>query len=622
MRMRKVPAVVLTVLMLVGAMAAALPAFAATSEFDGTTSDTGIDLVITEVLINSSTHNSLLDDQVASGSVAVTSSPDAFDYIEIYNAGDKAVNMYDYSILSAPSVPFATGKVSTGLKADSAQYEFTNKNILVPLSIHNDNPSAMAPAGSLQTAYSNVCENPGAAAAILQPGQFCVIWFWTGDTDKVCKELGYSVGAGADGDDRYFPYFRNYYNIADDVLVLATNGKSGSATTDKFAGLGHNRTIALCYEKRAAEGEGDKYAGAWQLGTLAVSVDANGKKLDPRIVCMADWRTGNAVGIVTTDNLDDNAAYYVPANCTPHLYNTNATNAQPKNEDGTAKPPIVKKNYYEIDYVKSFKEVAMVTFTDNPSPGSMPAWQWAYIDAEETVAGEGVVAHGLPVTERKAWNKADLEITTLIGEGKLDAAQKDDATKTRFDEIMLGYVTDWTTNTRMAAEYEFVGAKNIKDTNGRLKVTVAEGEKSWAVAGVEDLVAKKAAQIEDGETGVTETKKDYSANFVDREVLEQRHAAKKGKGNKNEGGLPIWALILIIVGGVLLVGGGVVVAIILIKKKNKPVAADDVAAEGEVEVIDETAATEEAPVEEAAEEVAVEEAVVEEATEATEETQE
>ena len=84
--------------------------------------------------------------------------------------------------------------------------------------------------------------------------------------------------------------------------------------------------------------------------------------------------------------------------------------------------------------------------------------------------------------------------------------------------------------------------------------------------------------------------------FVSRAELEERHKLKE-KAKKEEKGLPIWALILIIVGGVVLVAGIAVVVIIIIKKKNRPVAADDVAAEGEVQVVDETQETEaEAPV--------------------------
>ena len=53
--------------------------------------------------------------------------------------------------------------------------------------------------------------------------------------------------------------------------------------------------------------------------------------------------------------------------------------------------------------------------------------------------------------------------------------------------------------------------------------------------------------------------------------------------------LATWGLILIIAGAAIAVAGIAVAVIMVVKSKNKPVAADDVAAEGEIQVIDETA---------------------------------
>ena len=77
----------------------------------------------------------------------------------------------------------------------------------------------------------------------------------------------------------------------------------------------------------------------------------------------------------------------------------------------------------------------------------------------------------------------------------------------------------------------------------------------------------------------------------DRSELGQLGTNKKDPTVVDEGGVNI-VLIIIIVAAVLVVAAAAVVVIIVIKKKNKPVALDDVATEGEVEIIDETAAPE------------------------------
>jgi hypothetical protein len=284
-----------------------------------------------------------------------------------------------------------------------------------------------------------------------------------------------------------------------------------------------------------------------------------GGSLNPNILTMFEYSTNTGAGIPTTDNMDDVAATYVPSNCSPDLYNANQ--AKIVGESWVDKPDYVQISDATVSlgmkYVRSYKECAVVTYTEEPTPGDMPAWQWYYIQPGT------VGSHSLKAKEEAAFAAAA---------GDMD----------KFNAAMTNIVTDWMTNTA------------IKDENGRL---LAEGSAAtnWPAKAKAQFLIDYAAEITEQEDNA-EVKKNYAEGFVKREVLEQRHANKKTNNSNKKEGLPVWALILIIVGGVVAVAG-VAVVVILVVKKKKPVAGDDVAAEGEIQVIDETAADAEAPVE-------------------------
>ena len=548
--MRKILAVLLAVMMLAGVVCA-LPTSAAAnvSEFDKTTSTDTMDLVVTEVLINSKTGQDSLDNVQEAGSVSKFSSPDAFDYIEIYNRGTTSINLYSLQILSANSKDFTgTSNQSTQQQNEDNKYLFKFQNLLVPGSIH-DEGAGNAASGSL--GEYNACVNP--ATAVLQPGQIAVIWFWTSATDQLCNKLGQTdtpVGTqwstDLDPASRYFPYFRNYYGIADDVLVVATNAKAskptGSSSADVFNDLRNGYTYAFV-------------KNSYNFGTKCYNPTTG---LNPNILTMFEYSTNTGAGIPTTDNMDDVAATYLPSNCSPDLYNANQ--AKIVGESWVDKADYVQISDSTVSmgmkYVRSYRECAVVTYTEEPTPGSMPAWQWFYV--QPGTVGSGANAHSLKAKEEAVFTAA--------------------ADKAAFDAAMSKIITDWMSNTA------------IKDTNGRL-LAAGDGAENWPAKAKAQFLTDYVAEITEQEDNA-ETKKDYAAGFVDRAVLEQRHAAKKKTTNKGNDSLPGWAWILIIVGGVV-VAAGVAVVVIIIVKKKKPVATDDVASEN-VQVMDETA---EVPVE-------------------------
>ena len=522
--MRKLLAVLLAAIMLVGALAALPVGAAATagvSEFDNTSAaDETPKLLITEILIDSKTGDDTLDDQVKEGDVATWFSPDAFDYIEIYNPSNEPVDLYDYAIARSQDRNF----FATPDKSVTAA-QFTGHVALgnYALTNHPDAP------GAGFNAIRDHVANP--EFAVLKPGEFAVIWFYGADTMKLTEKVG-MIGA----DD-----FRRHYSMPENTMVIAVPAIKGNGTAFDLA---PNYTYALVeksfnFAGKAVEDPWTPYAS-----------------LNEKVVCMFDYILKNAVGIYSSANMDDMAAYYVPANCKPEALNAVNWKACVTDEEKAAYVEL--NDYVEAQYTQTYRSGAILSYAEVPTPGTMPAWQWAYVDpvGETVTTFDGEFTHGLQALSEAA-----------EGDG--------------YESIMAALVSDWDTNTLIKKD-------------GKLDVTVTDGKVAWSTACVNALVTEKADAIT-GEGNSQEDKIDYSKNFVSRDELEKRHNLKD-KGKKEEKGMPIWALILIIVGGVVLVAGIAVVVIIIIKKKNRPVAADDVAAEGEIQVVDETQANEtEAP---------------------------
>ncbi len=609
--MRKFLAALLAVMMIASVFAAmpimAEEAAARTSKFDGTKSDEAMNgLIITEILVNSKA-GTQRDDQPSGESAAVFSSPDAMDYIEVYNAGDEPVNMFNYVILSAPYRDFTGESKDSGSNTATTPYKFTYMNTIKTGDIHSTANGAKA---DVKT-YNNSCSNySDTSYGQINPGEIAIIWYWNTATDTACSDLGYSVGAMREGDERTFPYFRDYHRMDSETKIFVTNAKVSNTQVDQFHTLEYNYVYALAdksYKFEDAAITVQKVAGGSETRTLS-----------SKISCMASYSTYNGVGIVTTQNMDDVSAYYVPSACAPDLVNENAKKvAELEKTEYKA-----VADYVEADCALSYRETAIISFTEEPSPGSMPSWQWKYIETGANLnhnpdpdPGEDEsFGYGLPYIDQMAWARAEAKVAAMVdpdnhgeklpgitgvkdeltGDKNMTTEAQAAKTKELYNKLMDCYVSDWLDANGDVANALIVGE------DGRLITTKTGEAYNWVAKADEYMKESYLASIsQNTNTGYTEAKKDYSAGFVDRE-----EQYEKWFGNKNVavGGnnLPLWLLIVIIAGGVLLVGGIVVVVIIVIKKKNKPVAADDVAAEGEIQVIDETAEnTDEAPVEEA-----------------------
>lgn len=521
--MRKFLAVLMAALMLVSA---ALPVFAS-EDGDWTTANDGtavgdaeaLGLIITEYMCASKAPN--VGIEWDEGTI-----DQGFQYIELYNKGDKPVDLYNVGIALSDNQTNGGQSVNNW----ETYHNFQKVMYFEPGNIYQQ---ATDVSSSLS---NNEAINPDNAT--LQPGQLAVVWFWTDVTDQVMdaykalgannKSFGTPVQEGSSL--TYYKGFRDYYNIPADALVIAVYaGTDGTGSNSPY-------NVDKVEDNGTAFGDtGDKIEGSdrfrlnWEVSMKFALLDATNGKLkrstdtlrkfaaftpadpvmgtqdtyDPAVLCMWDWGVGTG-GIAL--NLGKSTSY-VPANISPDLYNYEAkmllSQAEQANFVGAA-------NYYEIGVVPGFKELAPVSANDDPTPGRMADWQWAMIAPNsDYVAGK---LNGATV---EAWCAAAIETYCKDATKDIGAGSADDSR----DEEGLDY--DFTVD---------------RDNLGNNKQNAI-----W----VEDPV-------------------------------------------EEEEGFPVWALILIIVGGVVLLGAAAVVVIIVIKKKNKPVAADDVAAEGDVEVIDET----------------------------------
>ncbi len=489
-----------------------------TSKFDGTQSDEAMNgLIITEILVNSKS-GTMRDDTPTGESAAVFSSPDAMDYIEVYNAGDEPVNMFNYVILSAPYRDFTGESKDSGSNTATTPYKFTYMNTIKTGDIHSTANGAKA---DVKT-YNNACSNYNDINyGVVNPGEIAVIWYWSAATDTACSDLGYSIGAMREGDERTFPYFRDYYGMDSETKIFVTNAKVSNTQVDQFQTLEYNYVYALAdksYKFEDAAITVQKVAGGGETRTLS-----------NKIACMASYTTYNGVGIVTTQNMDEMSAYYVPSACAPDLVNENAKKVA-ELEDKLADYKACA-DYVEADCAFSYRETAIISFTEEPSPGGMPSWQWQYIEAGANLnhnpdpdPGEDVsFGYGLPYIDQMAWARAEAKVAEMVDPdnngkklpgitgakdeltGNKDMAVEAQAAKTKelYNKLMDCYISDWLNANGDAENTLIVGA------DGRLITTKTDETYDWIAKADEYMNQKYLITLSNGNVGFVETKKDY-----------------------------------------------------------------------------------------------------------------
>ena len=198
--MRKFLAAILAVMMIMATLAV-LPVSAEDevvykSPFDGTDASyaDSMPLVITEVMSN--TTASVYEEGTPNYSA------NAFQYIEVYNKGDEAINLYDLALVRG------LNKISTDPWESQRKFLETTGGKGVKLSLN--------PGNIYEDAYGasgNVAVNqPG--TCYVEPGEFAIIWFWNDSSNSVSNTFGASLGqtkADAEGKPVFHYYFREHY---------------------------------------------------------------------------------------------------------------------------------------------------------------------------------------------------------------------------------------------------------------------------------------------------------------------------------------------------------------------------------------------------------------------------
>ena len=200
--------------------------------------------------------------------------------------------------------------------------------------------------------------------------------------------------------------------------------------------------------------------------------------------------------------------------------------------------------------------------------GSMPSYQWRYVD------------------EQAMLDKVGDYDKSIDGS---DSDEPDSFVNT------LAYISDWGKSWSTAVN------TSIQNADGTLKTgdSVIDTENpentylNWKDGSIDALIEISIQVNEDYEyvsseilNEMTFVNKDYWLNQQGSNI--NYDPAAGTTTTQKSGGLSTPVLIAIIAGGVVVLAA-VVVVVIVVSKKKKAVAIDDVAAEGDVEVIDETA---------------------------------
>lgn len=364
--MRNRFAALLAVLMLSTCLV--LPAKATTKTFDNsTTADAEkMNVIITEVMPQSKNPEDFAD------------TSDLYEYIEIYNRGNSVVNLADYCLLYCNSYG-----ITAATNQWKLNHKFTNVINLVPGNLKQNDP-ALAKA-----TMPRQINNPNDLT--LKPGQFAVIWIWNNDDEQYCADNDINLAATQykNGKMVTFPKFREAYSSQNSTSARMknTNGTLSAVgipdDTLLMVGMGATNINSAAF--RLANGGRSMYALAKKEVGQNIASDGFTKSspiTNPDdFLCLFEWGTNGTKGGIPEMARAGYSTIYVPADKVPYMVNRgNELNAK-KDETPVSYTDYVA-SYLDKNFEASYKEMAVMTYWERPTPGYMMPYQWVYVDPD------------------------------------------------------------------------------------------------------------------------------------------------------------------------------------------------------------------------------------------------
>jgi hypothetical protein len=348
--MRKLLAVVLTVLMLTSVLAV-FPASAAET-------NNSTPLLITEIAHNYS--NKVGTNTAASG--------DNTEHWEIYNNSDAPVNIYDLSLAQSPmykNEPALTDKYHDNWnmwqtqKAFFAKCDIKQGDILAGASIDSSVPH--------EYLFVNDIDN-----AELAPGEIAVIWFVRTNTLKAINDYIAFMGITEAAEFDVREYFIDLYST--DLYTVPENTKFyfvwiGDSDTDADTGLLLRDTVV---GDDCGTNVGHMYGLVADTVELDTCVYDEAGKLSSDVYALAGF--GGGVKNFSTQK-SARSHNYVPASASPDYYN-----ALEKYRGTENFPEEGYSDYVAAGCVPGYEVAAIVETNLTITPGSLTAMQWAYIN--------------------------------------------------------------------------------------------------------------------------------------------------------------------------------------------------------------------------------------------------
>lgn len=407
--MRKFLAFLLTALMVVSVLAA-LPVSAAIpnsvpAELVGNKNTDTPALVVTEVMYDSGAPKEGSDQYEFQN---------VYDYIEVYNAGNTAIDLYDLALVY-------TGDSGLEFSSNWVQDEYTFKSGIRALVV--DNFTAQG-----STTYT--ISNP--ANASLQPGQIAVLWIWTGSTLTACDTAGKNlsemdmstdpvsgdyVRADSNGNPVYFPAFRDFYKalqadtgttVSDDLLIVAVNGTQTGTNCPKDASNA-SKTFDINTSARM-------YGIVKKTFGFPLSPVYDNHGLDDDVLCLFNVGSGLKNSITSASEVYTGLAnLYVPAAAVPDVYNK----LERQSAEADDRTYTDEEDYVSAKISISYRQSALMLYAESPTVGTMPDYQWMYVDPARVPAEIGADAN---------WQTTALN--TLIDARVIDFETNGDHTET------------------------------------------------------------------------------------------------------------------------------------------------------------------------------------------------